>query len=140
MERIQIHKGKERIDLFSRRLEKITEHYPDVSQAIQKLVKVNEIILEGEVVAINAQTDEFLPFQELMHRRRKYGIKEAVEDYPVVINLFDILYFNGEDKTSLTYVQRRHLIEKITRGLKNQKVKLVPQCIVKKINDIESQL
>jgi len=136
-ERIQIHKGKERIDLFSRRLEKITEHYPDVSQAIQKLVKVNEIILEGEVVAINAQTDEFLPFQELMHRRRKYGIKEAVEDYPVVINLFDILYFNGEDKTSLTYVQRRHLIEKITRGLKNQKVKLVPQCIVKKISDIE---
>jgi len=135
-ERIQIHKGKEKIDLFSRSLEKITEHYPDVSQAIQKL-KINEIILEGEVVAINAQTDEFLPFQELMHRRRKYGIKEAVEDYPVVINLFDVLYINGKDKTSLTYIQRRHLIEKITRGLKSQKVKLVPQCIVKNINDIE---
>jgi len=135
-ERIQIHKGKERIDLFSRSLEKITEHYPDVSQAIQKL-KINEIILEGEVVAINAQTDEFLPFQELMHRRRKYGIKEAVEDYPVVINLFDVLYINGKEKTSLTYIQRRHLIEKITRGLKSQKVKLVPQCIVKNINDIE---
>jgi DNA ligase-1 len=135
-ERIQIHKGKEKIDLFSRSLEKITEHYPDVSQAIQKL-KINEIILEGEVVAINAQTDEFLPFQELMHRRRKYGIKEAVEDYPVVINLFDVLYINGKDKTSLTYIQRRHLIEKITSGLKSQKVKLVPQCIVKNINDIE---
>ena len=135
-ERIQIHKGKEKIDLFSRSLEKITEHYPDVSQAIQKL-KINEIILEGEVVAINAQTDEFLPFQELMHRRRKYGIKEAVEDYPVVINLFDVLYINGKDKTSLTYIQRRHLIEKITSGLKSQKVKLVPQCIVKNIIDIE---
>jgi len=135
-ERIQIHKGKEKIDLFSRSLEKITEHYPDVSQAIQKL-KINEIILEGEVVAINAQTDEFLPFQELMHRRRKYGIKKAVEDYPVVINLFDVLYINGKDKTSLTYIQRRHLIEKITSGLKSQKVKLVPQCIVKNINDIE---
>ncbi|MGC2572997.1 MAG: ATP-dependent DNA ligase [Candidatus Nitrosopolaris sp.] len=135
-ERIQIHKGKEKIDLFSRSLEKITVHYPDVSQAIQKL-KINEIILEGEVVAINAQTDEFLPFQELMHRRRKYGIKKAVEDYPVVINLFDVLYINGKDKTSLTYIQRRHLIEKITSGLKSQKVKLVPQCIVKNINDIE---
>lgn len=135
-ERIQIHKGKEKIDLFSRSLEKITVHYPDVSQAIQKL-KTNEIILEGEVVAINAQTDEFLPFQELMHRRRKYGIKKAVEDYPVVINLFDVLYINGKDKTSLTYIQRRHLIEKITSGLKSQKVKLVPQCIVKNINDIE---
>ncbi len=136
-ERVQIHKGKDRVDLFSRRLEKITAHYPDVSDVVQKLVEANEIILEGEVVAINAQTDEYLPFQELMHRRRKYGIKEAVEEYPVVINLFDVLYFNGEDKTSLTYLQRRKLIEQITAGLKNQKVRVVSQCIVKNIKDIE---
>jgi DNA ligase 1 len=136
-ERIQVHKGKERVDLFSRRLEKITHHYPDVGQYIQKSIKTNEIILEGEVVAINPQTDEFLPFQELMHRRRKYGIEEAMVAYPVVINLFDILYLNGEDKTSLSYLQRRRLIEKITKGLKNEKVRLVPNCIVKKASDIE---
>jgi len=136
-ERIQVHKGKGRVDLFSRRLEKVTQHYPDVGQYIQKSIKAIEIILEGEVVAINPQTDEFLPFQELMHRRRKYGIEEAMVAYPVVINLFDILYLNGEDKTSLSYLQRRRLIEKITKGLKNEKVRLVPQCIVKKTSDIE---
>jgi DNA ligase-1 len=136
-ERIQVHKGKEKVELFSRRLEKITHHYPDVAEAIQKLIKTNETILEAEVVAINAQTDEFLPFQELMHRRRKYGIKEAVEEYPVVINIFDVLYIDGEDKTSLPYLQRRKLIEKATKGLKNEKVRLVPQAIVTKTEDLE---
>ena len=136
-ERIQVHKGKEKVELFSRRLEKITHHYPDVAEAIQKLIKTNETILEAEVVAINAQTDEFLPFQELMHRRRKYGIKEAIEEYPVVINIFDVLYIDGEDKTSLPYFQRRKLIEKATKGLKNEKVRLVPQAIVKKTEDLE---
>jgi len=136
-ERIQVHKGKEKLELFSRRLEKITHHYPDVAESIQKLIKTNETILEAEVVAINAQTDEFLPFQELMHRRRKYGIKEAIEEYPVVINIFDVLYIDGEDKTSLPYLQRRKLIEKTTKGLKNEKVKLVPQAIVKKTEDLE---
>ena len=136
-ERIQVHKGKEKVELFSRRLEKITHHYPDVAESIQKLIKTNETILEAEVVAINAQTDEFLPFQELMHRRRKYGIKEAIEEYPVVINIFDVLYIDGEDKTSLPYFQRRKLIEKATKGLKNEKVRLVPQAIVKKTEDLE---
>lgn len=125
-ERIQVHKGKEKVELFSRRLEKITHHYPDVAEAIQKLIKINEAILEAEVVAINTQTHEFLPFQELMHRRRKHGIKEAIEDYPVVINIFDILYIDGEDKTSLPYLQRRKLIEKTHKGVKERKGRTGP--------------
>lgn len=136
-ERIQVHKGKE---LFSRRLEKITHHYPDVIEAIQQLIKLNETILEAEVVAINTQTHEFLPFQELMHRRRKHGIKEAIENYPVVINIFDVLYIDGEAKTSLPYLQRRKLIEKAIKGLEKEMVELVPQNIVKKAEDLEKFL
>ncbi|MFL6425370.1 MAG: ATP-dependent DNA ligase, partial [Nitrososphaeraceae archaeon] len=113
-ERIQIHKGKERVELFSRRLEKITHHFPDIAEAITKSLKLTkEAILEGEVVAIDLQTSEFLPFQELMHRRRKHGIQEAMEDYPVILNVFDVLFVNGNAKTSLIYSQRRDLIEKM---------------------------
>ncbi len=72
-----------------------------------------------------------------MHRRRKHGIKEAIENYPVVINIFDVLYIDGEDKTSLPYLQRRKLIEKTTKGLENEKVELVPQIIVKKAEDLK---
>ena len=36
-ERIQVHKGKGKVELFSRRLEKITDHYPDVAEASDKI-------------------------------------------------------------------------------------------------------
>src|SRR5918911_871139 len=139
-ERIQIHKGKERIELFSRRLEKVTHHFPDIVEAIAKSLKsIDEIILEGEVVAIDLHTLELLPFQELMHRRRKHGIQEAMEEYPVILNVFDVLYINGKAKTSLTYIKRRDLIEKIIvqqhsknmdYDTDNNKIRLVPKTIV----------
>lgn len=135
-ERIQVHKGKGKVELFSRRLEKITDHYPDVAEAI-KSINTEEAILEAEVVAINPLTDEFLPFQELMHRRRKYDIKETMENYPVVMNFFDVLYMDGDDKTSLTYLQRRKLIKKIIQGSRNEKIRLVPQIIVEKSEQID---
>ena len=145
-ERIQIHKGMERIELFSRRLEKITHHFPDIVEAIAKSLKsTKEIILEGEVVAVDLQTSELLPFQELMHRRRKHGIQEAMEEYPVILNVFDVLYINGNAKTSLTYTKRRDLIEKIIvrqhsknkeYNPNNNKIRLVPQTIVKNPDQI----
>ena len=39
-----------------------------------------EVILEGEVVAADPVSGELRPFQEVMHRRRKHGITEAIDD------------------------------------------------------------
>ena len=134
-ERVQLHKGKNRVELFSRRLEKITSHYPDVASAVKSIKP--EVILEGEVVAINAQTEEYLPFQELMHRRRKYDVEEAMENYPVVMNFFDVLYAAGKSKTDLTYVERRKLLKKIIDGVKNNKVRLIEQTIATKPEEVD---
>ncbi|HYA84374.1 MAG TPA: hypothetical protein VEH06_13130 [Candidatus Bathyarchaeia archaeon] len=101
-ERVQIHKGegKCKVELFSRRLENITHNYPDIIKEVSNSIKVKEVIIEGEVVRIDPQTSEFLPFQELMHRRRKHKVEETMESYPVVVNIFDVLFV---DKTSLPY-------------------------------------
>jgi DNA ligase-1 len=144
-ERVQIHKGEDhKVELFSRRLEKITHHYPDIVKEVNNSLRVKEAILEGEVVAINPQTSEFLPFQELMHRRRKHKVQEAMEGYPVVVNIFDVLFVDGVDKTSLPYTQRRELLETITRYLKKNNnnnnddmICLVPQTVVKDTEQIE---
>jgi len=144
-ERVQIHKGNENynVELFSRRLENITHHYPDIVKEINNSLRAKEAILEGEVVAVNPQTLEFLPFQELMHRRRKHKVQEAMEGYPVVVNIFDVLFVDGVDKSSLPYSQRRELLEKITRHMKennnieNDMIRLVPQTVVKDIEHIE---
>jgi len=133
-ERIQVHLGKEphdddnnirdggntsRVELFSRRLEKITHQYPDVIDSIvislEKVAK--EAIFESEVVAIDPQTLELRPFQELMHRRRKHDIDKAIEQYPVRLNIFDVLYLDGDDNTSLPYNQRRKILERILKQI-----------------------
>jgi DNA ligase-1 len=135
-ERIQVHKGKGKVELFSRRLEKITNHYPDVTEAVKSLT-LSEAIFEAEVVPINLLTDEYLPFQELMHRRRKYEIRQAVENYPISLNFFDVLYIDGQDTTSLPYIERRKIIEKIFQMDKKDRIRIVPQTIVKNIDEIE---
>ena len=135
-ERVQIHRGKKSVQLFSRRLERITGHYPDLVEAVKRLRF--EVILEGEVVAVNPQTDEYLPFQELMHRRRKHGVQEAMENYPVVVNLFDVLFVDGESKLSLPYTERRKLLKKVVGSARNKEmVRIIEQRIARKPEEIE---
>ena len=89
-ERVQIHRKDKKVQIFSRSLENITHYYPDVAEA-SMTIPLRNFIIEAEVVAINKYTEDFLPFQELMHRRRKYDIAKNVENYPVSVNVFDIL-------------------------------------------------
>ena len=63
-ERVQIHKKDNKIILFSRSLEKITRYYPDIVENVGKSLNTKEGIFEAEIVAINENTGEFLPFQE----------------------------------------------------------------------------
>ncbi len=111
-ERIQIHKLGNKISLFSRRLENITEQYPDIAALARQNLKVEEAIIEGECVAVDSDTGAMLPFQELMHRRRKYGIEEAVKKFPANIYLFDALLIEGEDLTEKPLAQRRKILKK----------------------------
>jgi len=112
-ERLQMHKDAERVELFSRRLERITSNYPDVVRYVKSYVKSKRAVLEGEVVAINPSTGEYLPFQELMHRRRKHGIEEMMKQYPVAVNFFDALNVDGKDITGRPYLKRRAQLERV---------------------------
>ena len=137
-ERVQIHKQADKIILFSRSLENITKYYPDIVENIGNSLDVNEGIFEAEIVAINENTGEFLPFQELMHRRRKYKLKEAVLQYPITVNFFDVLYFDGKNCLNLKYSERRKILESSVK--ENNFAKLVPMAIVKNENQIEDFL
>ena len=137
-ERVQIHKQADKIILFSRSLENITKYYPDIVENIGNSLDVNEGIFEAEIVAINENTGEFLPFQELMHRRRKYKLKKAVLQYPITVNFFDVLYFDGKNCLNLKYSERRKILENSVK--ENNFAKLVPMAIVKNENEVEDFL
>ena len=137
-ERVQIHKQSDKIVLFSRRLENITQYYPDIVERIGKTLNVNEGVFEAEIVPINENTGEFLPFQELMHRRRKHKLDEAVLQYPITVNFFDVLYYDKKDCLNLEYTERRKILEQIVH--EDNFSKLVPMLFVKNENEIEDFL
>jgi len=137
-ERAQIHVKSNAVKLFSRSLEDITRHYPDIVEKIPKNLKVNDAILEAEVVAINEDSGEYLPFQELMHRRRKYKIEKAVSEYPITVNFFDLLYLDGKSCLEVEYTKRREMLQKILS--ENEFAKLVPMTVVQNDNEIEDFL
>jgi len=137
-ERVQIHRQGEKIILYSRSLENITNYYPDIVENIGKSLKANEVILEAEIVAINDDTGEFLPFQELMHRRRKYKIAKAVQEYPITVNFFDILLEDGKSCLDASYKERRKILERII--VEDSFAKVMPMTIVKTDNEVEDSL
>ena len=114
--RVQAHRTADgQIELFTRGLERIGNQFPDVVDLLQAGLGPREVIIEGEVVAFDPAAGELRPFQEVMFRRRKHGITEAVRDVPVSLFCFELLYADGEDLTRLSYPQRRaRLAEAIT--------------------------
>jgi len=137
-ERVQIHKQANEIVLFSRRLENITQYYPDIVENVKKSLSVNEGVFEAEIVPVNENTGEFLPFQELMHRRRKYKLEKAISQYPITVNFFDVLCFDKKDCLNLEYSERRKILEKLVN--EDDFSKLVPMLLVKNENEIEDFL
>ncbi len=133
-ERAQIHKQKDKIEIFSRSLEIITSYYPDIVEKISKLIISDDVILEAEVVAMNSNSGDFLPFQELMHRRRKYEIEEAVTKYPITVNFFDVLFSDGKNCMDMRYEERRELLEKIIK--QDDFARLIPMSVIESEEEV----
>jgi DNA ligase-1 len=135
-ERVQMHKKGKKVILYSRRLENISDQYPDAVDLIRECVSAEEAILEGECVAMDLETGEMRPFQELMHRRRKYGIEEAIGQYPVSLFMFDALYVDGKDFTQEPYPTRRKTLEKAL--VKSNRMTLAKHVVVSNVKQLES--
>lgn len=135
-ERVQIHKDGLKVQLFSRSLEKITNHYPDIVDTIKKF-SIDNCILEAEIVPFHLETKRIQPFQELMHRKRKYNINDVILKYPIKVFLFDILYLEGNNLTQYEYTKRRTILESIVKENKNHTIELVKQIVSSNLNQIE---
>jgi len=114
-ERLQIHKQGENVLLFSRRLLEISKQYPDVCQIIRENLKVNNAIIEGEIVAMDAFYEKMLPFQVLSKRRRKYDIEDVSKEVPVSLFLFDLLKIEDDSYIEKPFLERRKKLEEIVK-------------------------
>ncbi len=103
--RVQVHKQDGEVSIFSRNLETYTEMFPDLVEAAREL-PVNSVILDGEAIAYDPSSEEYVPFHATTTRRRKEGVAEVALSMPLRAFMFDVMYRDGEDLTPLTYEER----------------------------------
>jgi DNA ligase-1 len=115
--RVQIHKQGGEVRVFSRRLTDVTLSLPEVVEAVNGNVKADAVIVEGEVIAVDAAGSP-IPFQHLMRRfKRVRGVQGMAEKIPVRLYLFDVLYLKGESLISVPYSQRRQILAENAGGI-----------------------
>src|SRR5438270_4237901 len=112
--RVQIHKDGDQVKLFSRNLESWTDAFPELVAAASKL-KVESVILDGEAIAYNPDSEEYVPFQETSARRRKEGIEEFSEQVPLRAFVFDVMFRDGTDLTQLPYERRFAIAQELLK-------------------------
>jgi DNA ligase-1 len=134
--RLQAHLKNGKIKLITRNLEDSTFMYPDVVEGIRNQIKAKEAIFEGEAIAYDPTTGEYLPFQITTQRKRKYGIEEMAKKYPLKLICFDLLYKDGKNLINKPYTERREALSSIIgRG---ETILLSETKVVEEPSDIEN--
>ena len=118
-ERVQAHKKNDgSVLLFSRRLDNITEQFPDLVEYLNQNINAKEFIAEAEIIAINEE-GKHQPFQVLMQRRRKHDVQQYIKKIPIQAKMFDLLYLNGRSLINSSYQERYELLSKIVNKSKH---------------------
>jgi DNA ligase 1 len=115
--RVQIHKQGGTVQLFSRHLSDITPSLPEVADLARRELRAVEAIVEGEVIAIDAN-GRARPFQVLMRRvGREREVEAKQQEIPVRLYLFDCLYHNGEPLLDRSNLGRWEALKQIAGGI-----------------------
>lgn len=113
--RCQIHKSGDEIRIYSRNLEELSPAFPELLTATREQIGAETAIFEGEALAYNPLSEEYLPFQQTMRRRRKHQVDATAAELPLRLFAFDVLYVNGENVTSRGYTDRRALLGRLVQ-------------------------
>src|SRR5581483_8814789 len=142
--RLQIHLDKTNPDkplikLFSRNLLDMSKMFPDLIQEFLT-IPCKQLIVEGEAIVYNPQTKKFVPFQETVKRKRKHGIEEAVQEYPLQVFLFDILYLDGQNVMIKQHHERRMILEDLVQTYRGETIKIIPEVSIDSSEKLEEYL
>jgi len=111
--RSQVHIKGNKVELYSRDLNEITHSFPEIVQFFVSH-DLPDLVLDGEICVFKDEI--ILPFQLLQKRMGlKKPSKKIKEQYPVVFIAYDVLYFKNEPVFDKTLLQRREILEQLSR-------------------------
>ena len=95
--RAQLHRGTQRVEIFSRDLRRMTDQFPELAEHARNFNA--EIILDGEIMAFeHGKKLTFFDLQKRLGRKSEGAdlFATASADVPVVFVAFDLLWMNGK--------------------------------------------
>lgn len=119
--RVQIHLDRRQpegaqVHLYSRNLEDFTGMFPELVAGTLRQVQAETAILDAEALAYNPASDEFLPFQETMRRRRKERIDAMALELPLRAMVFDVMYRDGQSLLDRPLLERLGVLAASVQG------------------------
>lgn len=127
--RLQVHVDKTHkepiIRFFSRNLIDMSAMFPELV-AVCKQLPVKTMIVDGEAIVYDPNTHTYVSFQETVKRKRKHGIDQMVSELPLQLNMFDIMYLDGQSLLNDHQKTRRSLLKNLFKAYQEQTVSPAP--------------
>ena len=119
--RAQVIKRADEVFMWSRGEDLITERFPEIATAAESLP--NGTVLDGEILPWI--DDKVMPFTELQRRiGRKTVGKKLLEEVPVILQVYDLLEYEGRDIRSFEIRTRREFLEEVLRKIPDEAKKI----------------
>src|SRR5205807_2036156 len=100
------------VRLQTRNLLDCTKQYPEAHGAAEALTGAYQAILDGEIVAFDERgVPSFQRLQPRMHLRDESAVSRLRKSVPVIYEVFDLLYLDGDDLTRQPLRERRRRLE-----------------------------
>jgi len=112
-----VFKNKKNIKIQSRNGNDITDKYPEILNDLKLSLKECEsVVVDGEIVVLNQEgVPDFHAHQHRMHVQNSSEIMALSVETPATYYIFDVLYKDGKDVKSLSYIERRRTLSSMVR-------------------------
>jgi DNA ligase-1 len=125
--RAQLHRNRQRVEIFSRDLRRITDQFPELAERAKEFEQ--ELIVDGEIIAF--QEGRKLTFFDLQKRLgRKSDVADLFEaaaaDVPVAFVIFDLLWLNGRSLLKTPLRRRRERLSGLRLPRRFQTAEVLP--------------
>ncbi len=113
--RAQLHRGGERVEIFSRDLRRVTGQFEEIAERARGFAE--EVILDGEIMAFeHGKKLTFFDLQKRLGRKSDSAdlFAAPAADVPVVYVAFDLLWLNGRSLLRTLLRERRELLRSLT--------------------------
>ena len=112
--RAQLHRGTNRVEIFSRDLRRMTDQFVEIAEQGSKFS--DELILDGEIMAFeHGKKLTFFDLQKRLGRKNEGAdlFAAASADVPVIFVAFDLLWLNGRSLLKTPLRERRELLRRL---------------------------